>query len=555
MTYLKSILYMLFFSVLLPLELLIWGQALDSALDRTYLSKRLLLSLFFELPQGTWLITGILAAGAILQASLELGRKSHCRDFLLFCGFPFYMLSLFMLFRLPCSMAIGTGLITMAAAAVWFAYPAEGRPDFPLQDDRTVKATRFQHLTALFLLLGILFPGILIFQEGYQLWLAFQWTPLLVILPLAGVFLPTPGQLREYLTGGLYALILSALIYGIGQMFSENTVRTDWGIAVSYIFLELLISRMIRPILPEIRNNSLIILGLSSLATYWIMPPICSPWIITLSMYILYLLIENRRTIRKKIFSRTHFHRSEVHLLSWEEYAAQAWGFGGLLAAWLAGPALLRQILFGLGTMLAAGIIRSRLLSNTKSDHLVLENFPYVLEISALLFSVMLCCSSGDSGIPGTSSRNTVMILLSVYAAASCIMQMIWNIGGMIGRYNPERPSLQFFHIFCQFGIGFLLVILFFVEAPASVLLGFFCILNGIAKIADNSFLKSQRDLGLTAGWVLIMIGQFVFVSSAETILPKPEWSVGAPVYALISCAALYVYRLFDSHNRRIPGS
>ena len=554
-TYLKSILYMLFFSVLLPLELLIWGQALDSALDRTYLSKRLLLSLFFDLPRETWLITGILAAGAILQASLELGRKSHRRDYLLFCGFPPFMLSLFMYYRLPCSMAIGTGLITLTAAAVWYAYPAEGRPDFPLPDDRTVKATRIQRLTALFLLLGILFPGILIFQEGCQLWLAFQWTPLLMILPLAGVLLPTPGQLREYLTGGLYALILSALIYGIGQMFAENTIRTDCGIAVSYIFLELLVSRMIRPLLPEVRNNSLIILGLSSLATYWIMPPVCSPWIITLSMYVLYLVIDNRRAIRKKIFSRTHFSSSEVHLLSWEEYAAQAWGFGGLLAAWLAGPALLRQILFGLGAVLIAGIIRSRLLNNTKSDHLVLERFPYVLEISALLLSVMLCSSSGNSGIPGGSSRNTVMILLSIYAAACCIMQVIWNIGGMIGRYNPERPSLQFFHIVCQFGIGFLLVMLSSVEAPASVLLGFFCILNGIVKLADNSFLKNRRDLGLTAGWVLIAIGQFVFVSSAETILPKPEWSVGAPVCALISCAALYVYRLFDFHNRRIPGA
>jgi uncharacterized membrane protein HdeD (DUF308 family) len=137
-------------------------------------------------------------------------------------------------------------------------------------------------------------------------------------------------------------------------------------------------------------------------------------------------------------------------------------------------------------------------------------------------------------------------------------MQMIWNIGGLIGRYTPYRPSLQVFNIFCQFGMGFLLVMLFFIQAPASVLLGCFCILTGIVRIAGCSFLKKQdKKTGLTASWVLIVIGQFVFVSSAEAILPAPEWSLGAPVCALVSCAALYVYRLFDfsNRNRRIPGS
>ena len=559
-SYLKSLLYMLFFSVVLPAELLIWGQALDTTLANTYLAKRLRLSLFFDLPRSFWLAAAILALAAILFAAVELGRKSHRCDILLFCGFPYYMFSLFVFFNMPCTAAIGTGLIILTAWAVWFIYPKEDRPPFPLPDDLTVTATPVQRLTAVFFLLGILAAGMLIFQEGYQLWLAFQWTPLLVIVPLAGIILPTPGQLREYLIGGAHSLALGALIYGIGQWFPDSSLRTDWSIVSTYIFLELLVSQMIRPILPRVRNNSLIILGLSSLVTFWIMPPICSVWIVTLSMYVLYLVIDNRKAILKKMFYRTSFRRTaEVHLLSWEEYAAQAWGFGGLLAAWLAGPQQLPQILIGLGAVLLAGLIRSRLLNDLRSEHLILKSFPYALEISALLLSVMFSCSWTDSSCSvGGTSLDMVMILLSIYAAVSCVMQMIWNIGGLVGRYTQERPALQMCHVFCQFGMGFLLIMLFFIQAPASVLLGCFCILTGIIRIADNSFLKKQdKRPGLTAAWVLIIIGQFVFVSSSETILPEPEWSLGAPVCALVSCAALYVYRLFDfsNRNRRIAES
>ena len=556
MSYLKSILYILFFSVLVPLELVIWGQALDTALGRTYLSRRMQLSLFYDLPREIWLTVAVLSLGAILRAGLELGRESHRRDMLLFCGFPFYMFSIFILLKMPCAAAIGTGLVVLTACAVWFACPAEGRPPFPLMDDRPVKADPLQRLTAGVILAGLLLAGVLIFQEGYQLWLALEWTPLLVIVPLAGLFLPTPGQLREYLAGGLHALVLTALIYGIGQLFKDNFIRTDLGIVSAYIFLELLVSQMIRPLLPKVRNSSLIILGLSSLVTFWIMPPICSPWIVTLSMYVLYLVIDNRKAIRKKILSRANTRRTEVHFLSWEEYAAQAWGVGGLLAAWLAGPKLLPQILIGLGVVLLAGLIRSRLLNDLQTDHLILKRFPYAIEISVLLLTVVFFCGRPDPYCAtGVSPQGMVMIQLSIYAAVSCVMQMIWNIGGLIGRYTQERPSLLFFHIFSQFGIGFLLVLLFFVQAPASVLLGCFCTLTGIVKLADNSFLrKTDIKQGLTVGWLLIVIGQFVFVSSAETILPEPVWSMGAPVCALIFCTALYVYRLFDvrNHTRRI---
>ena len=99
--------------------------------------------------------------------------------------------------------------------------------------------------------------------------------------------------------------------------------------------------------------------------------------------------------------------------------------------------------------------------------------------------------------------------------------------------------------------MGFLLVLLFLVQSPASVLLGFFCVLSGIVWIGSAAYRKPGKNPGLTMGWVLIGIGQFIFVSPSEILLPFPKWSPGAAVAAVMACASLYLYRLFDFRNRR----
>ena len=77
------------------------------------------------------------------------------------------------------------------------------------------------------------------------------------------------------------------------------------------------------------------------------------------------------------------------------------------------------------------------------------------------------------------------------------------------------------------------------------------CILTGIVKIGDSSFEKNSLHLGVTIGWVLIILGQFIFVSPVKTPLPKPEWSYYAAVYALLACTAFYIQRFFDFINSK----
>ena len=538
----KGMLYFLVFALLLPGELLVWGYALDAGLAGSYLAKRLQLSFYFDLPRGVFWGTAVLALVCISRAVVELSRRSHACDSLLFGGFPLYMFSLFLIFQLPCAMAFGIPLILLTVIALWFAHRPEDRPAFLLPETLNERAVFSQRVVAFFQLLPVLLGGSLIFQEGYLLWLSFRWTPVLIAAPLAGLLLPKPGQLREYVVSSVYVLILCGCIYGVGQFFAESVALTDFGIIMAYIFLELLMAMMIRPLLPQVRNISLLILGLSSLLTFWIMPPVCSPWFITMPVYVLYLLIDNRKALRKKLLSRAHFRHSNVHILSWEEYASQAWGFGALLAAYLAGPSLISQILFGLTVILIGGLIRSRILCDSSSDHLILRNFPYAIEITALLLSVIVSCSF---------SRDAIMILLSAFAAASCLMQMIWSVGGLIGKYTGERPSRLLFQIFSYGGMVFLLVFLFLIQAPAAVLLGCFCILSGIVRIGGEAYCRPDEKFGSSTGWVMIVIGQFFFVSSSGVQLPKPEWHSGAAVAALAGCAALYIYRLYDFRNRR----
>ncbi|MBO4647304.1 MAG: hypothetical protein J5806_04030 [Lentisphaeria bacterium] len=537
----KGIIYLLLYAIVVPGGLLIWGRAVDDALEGTYLAKRIQMCLWFDLPQWIFLLLGVLALASIIRAAVELNRGSHRCDALLYAGFPFYMLCWFFYLRMSCSIVFGIPLICLGSAAIWMVCRRKDRPPLlPLPPDGKVPpALRFGVLV---LLLAIFFAAGLLFQEAYLLWALFPGALALALVPLLGFLLPKPEQLREYVSSSFYALLLCGMIYLAGQFYGENMVLMDFGIIAAYLFLELQLALLIRALVPPRRNFSLVILGLSAVVSWRIVLPLCNPWIVTLSMYILYLLIDNRKAIHKKLLSRSHFHHAEVHMLSWEDYAGQAWGFGALLAAYLAGPDRLFQVLAGLGAVLAGALLHSRLESNPDGDHVVLRNFPHTAEVSALLIT----------GIVGWDTREELMIMLSAFAAASCLMRMIWSVGGLIGRRGWEHPYLQEFRIISNAGICFLLTVLFFVQAPASVLLGSFLTLRGIARIWEFAYHdRRQPGIGLTSGWVLILIGLFVFVSSPAARLPVPEWSPLDAVCAVLACAAFYVWRLFDFYFRR----
>lgn len=531
---------MLGFGFLLPGELLVWSRALDHALADSYLTKHLYLSFLWELPP--WLLPVVWGAAlcCLLRGCVELGRGSHACDAMLFGSFPLYMLSMFLFFRLPCGVAVATPCLSLGAAALWFAFHPPGRPAFPVPDDPGRTATALDRLTALFPLLTIQCGAWLMFQEGYLLWLSFRWTPLLALLPLAGILLPKQDEIREYVLASAWALLLCALVFGAGLLFVDGAGMTDFSIVLAYLFLELEVALILRPLLPKVRNRSLVILLASLAATPRIMPPVCRGVIVTMVMYVLYLFLDNRHAIRKKLFSRSHFRNPQIRFLTWEEYAAQALGFGALLAVCLAGPKMVPAILTGIAAVFMAAMLRTKLPGKAVEDPVLLRNFPYAAETAALALTVIVC----------SPSLEAAMTLGCAYVCASCLMRTIWGIGALIGGFVPERHVPLVFQALSYGALCFLLFLLSCFQAPVSLALGLFCLLSGVIQIGAASSLRRGGKLRFSVGWLLIAIGQVITVMPPHLRLPVPQWSSGAAVCALAACAGLYFFRTFDFRTR-----
>ena len=265
---LPTILYVLAFALLLPLELLIWGSALDNALAGTYLSRRLQLNLLTDLPG--WLIY---VSGAAAFCGMVCGlvcRRNGCSryDALLYGSFPLYMLMLFLHFRLFCAVALGIPLICLGTAGCWFAYRTPGRTPFLPPSDLTRCALWTERLSCLWLLLAVQFCGCLLLQEGYSLWAVSPKQGVFALLPFAGILLPKPGQLRDYVLGSVCALFCIGAVYGVGQLLIQDILQQlDFSVAMTWLFWELECALLLRPFLPKVRNSSLLILGLSACST------------------------------------------------------------------------------------------------------------------------------------------------------------------------------------------------------------------------------------------------------------------------------------------------
>lgn len=523
---------------MLPAELLIWGRALDYALEDSFLARRILMSPFFELPPV--LLWGMTAAGALcmIRAFFTICRGSRAFDALLYSGFSLFMAGLFLLFRMPVAAALGTPLVILGSIAAWFAYRHPERMPFLIPSD-VQRPSFYERLLAAFQLLPVVCGACLLFQDGYLLWLSFRFTPLLIAVPFLGCLLPTREKLRSYVSGSVYALILCGIVFAVMSLFGEGTFLLDLCIFMAFLFLELECALMLREVLPKFRNVSLVILLLSGAATPFLIPPVMEPWIVTLSMYMMYLFIDNRSAIRKKLLSRAHFSSPNIRFITKEEYAAQAWGFGAMLVAWLVGMQGVLVVIAVVAAVFAGALWRTRILCRDE-DHLFLGNFPYAIETGALLLAV----------VSFSPSRPATMVMLAACACAAPMMRAIWQTGAFISKFGDERPTALFYMALANAGLFFLLLVMYLSRVSPAILIGTYFMLAGILRIGAASYTRGGGELKRAFGWVLIVIGQFVSVVPPEAPLPTPEWTNGAVICGVIAFAALYLFRTFDFRNR-----
>lgn len=532
------VLYILAFAVLLPAELLIWGRALDYAFEDSYLARRILMSPFFDLPVFLLMLLAGIGAVCMIRAFFAICRNSRAYDALLYSGFSLFMAALFLIFRMPVTTALGIPFVILGSIAAWFAYRHPDRLPFLIPKDDNCPSF-YERLLAAFQLLPVICGGCLLFQEGYLLWLSFRFTPFLILVPFLGCFLPTREKLRAFVGGSVFSLILCGIVFGVMMLFAEGILLLDLCICMAFLFLELETALIFRELLPKVRNISLLILFLSVVTTPSVMPPICSPWIISLSMYMMYLFIDNRSLIRKKLLSRAHFSSPDIRFITKEEYAAQAWGFGAMLVAWLVGTEGILIVLGMVAAVFVGALWRTWLLRN-EEEHLFLSNFPYAMETAALILAI----------VSFSPSRHMTMVMLAACVCAAPMMRAIWQTGSLISKFGEERPTALFYLVLANTGLFFLLLIMYLSGVTPAILIGTYFMLAGILRIGAASYIRGGGELKRAFGWVLIVIGQFISVVPPEAPLPEPEWSNGAVICGIVAFAALYLFRTFDFRNR-----
>ena len=535
-----QILYFAFFTILLPGELVGWGKLLDEELSNSYYARRLLLNPLFECPRPLLLLIAATALISIIFSLIARQKQYKPAEILLYYSIPLYTAVLFILFRLPLAFVIGTPLVCFASIAIWFLRKKRTPHTFLIKPE-PVRATWKDRIKTLMLLLPVNVAACIFFQEGYDRWFLLGWTNIFIFFPFAGCLLPRKDQLREYGGGSVVALILCALIHGFLTIILP-TQTMEISINLAFLYFELECALLFRMFLPNRKNMSLLILALGMIFSYYVLPAVCFSWVIALSLYILFQFIENRHFIRKKLFSRKHIPHVNIHIISADEFAAQAWGFGALAAAWLAGPERIFQLIALILAVLAGSLIRSKILSDSMKEHNFLRYFPFMPEITMLLLTV----------ITVGKNREDSMTLLAICSCAACLMAFVWYSGTLIGRFGKLRPAASAFIALSTLGTFLFLLSLFFRQIPVTLMLGIFCMLAGVIRLGAASFYRQQPGhLKVTIGVILCLIGQILAAAPPDFRLPRPVWSKNILICFAVAIFAYYLFRIFDFRKRK----
>ena len=538
----RTVLYFLCFALLLPCEMLIWGRALDESLAGTYLAQRISLNILLEIPRPLLIPAGIGVLYGIFRGSASLQKKSHAEDGVLYSCVISWIALLFLYFRLPCSFAVILPLVCIAATGAWYvsdSYPLRKR--FLLSRDRSRKATVPEYFRAFLLLLGLQCSGCILFQSGYSFWFSFPLSGGIAFLPFLGLLQRTPGKLRNYIHSVFEALILCTILFAGSHFILEESMMQDLGIFLSTLFVVIQCMLFLRQWFNGIRNLSIVLLIPAWGISFLILPGICSVFLVPLTAFLLYLLIDNAGRIRKTLLRRIR-HRKPLHrkfLLTEDKYKAAAWGASAVLTSYLLGPGKFKEILICIGVLLASALLRAKFLHNRQEDHLILRNFPHIAEVIFLGITLLLL----------SRTKPELLQALCAFACGSTLLQSIWHTGEFLGQFHSSRGvvSRYFLSAACTL-LSLLMILLFYGKLPAGLYLGIYLILSGVIRVWDSSFHAKEEERRETAGWVLVVLGQFISVTSPSILLPAPEW-YGKVVYCglFAAVAALYTFYILDS--------
>ena len=532
---------------LIPVLLTLWTVLAGGDLfNDSYFSKRLLGNFLFQLPPQV-VSTGSLIATLLIIAGIWKKDRSEKMRFASYAGFILLLTIIFLHLQLPFGIGVTLPLTILGCTALYTSSRKDPRKKlFP---GRKTFASLPERFAALIILSMIVFASQFIFQEGTDYFLLRKEGFLFILAPLSGCLLYSGKKLRDYLIASSTGFLFLAAVFAFITAFSDTLWIMDIAIICSFIFLEYENLLLLRGFLPEFKNLSLVFLVLLLLFNNKILPAPGDPTIMTLSVFILYILGDNCerivKNIRRKLDPKRNFLAKPPEIV----FAVQAWCLSAFVLICLTRGRGVAAFLFLTVILFCTGILKMLLKQKMpENNDKTKENkwkdaagfFPLLPECCVILLFALAQFFTGFRIFP------------AAIIAAGCCGACIWNLGNVITGKDARKLSIHasLYHAGATGMIFLFMLLLFCCKVSSNTAAGTGLILTGCTLLGEGAYVRFSRitaEGSLLRKWmayITIALG-LAFAAFPGIPLKIPRWDPAAVACGAVAFFAVNMYYIF----------
>lgn len=531
--------------LLVPALLLIWTALVSGdPLELSYFSKRLLASRLFLLPD-TLFHGGIFFAVFLIVAGTGAKERSEKMRFAAYAGTVLLMTLIFLRLRIPFGIGVTVPLLLLGCVSLYVSGRKDPRKKlFPGKRSLAGLSERF----AAGIFLGmIVFASFLLFQEGTDYVLLRKGGMVFLLLPLAGCLLPSGKSLRDYLVSTGTGFVFLGAAFAFIAAFADTLWIMDIAIVFSFLFLEYEFLLLLRGILPEFKNLSLIFLVLLLFVNGKILPGVCDANIVTLSVFVLYILGDNAERVLKFVRRRLDAERNRLSRPPREGIAVQAWCLSAFVLVCLGGAGSVLPLLFLMTLLFCTGILKLLLRrSPGRAPARWEESLPLLPEKIVIALFAVLQVFLGEKSF------------LAAAVAAECFGFCAWNLGIVIARDGTGKRSVpaSLYHAAASGGIFLFMLLLFFYGVSSSVAASMGLVLEACALLGEGAYVRRAgggEEGSLLRKWVSGILAALGFAAAAlpSSPLKMPVWELSAVPCGALAFFAVNVYLILENKLKK----
>ena len=537
--------------LLVPSLLLLWTVlASGDPLELSYFSRRILSSRLFLLPE-TLFRAGVFCAVFCTVYSIVAGalakERSEKMRFAAYAGTVLLMILIFLRLKIPFGIGVTVPLLLLGSVSLY----TSGRKDprkklFP--GKRALAGLSQRFAAGIFLGL-IVFISLFLFQEGTDYVLLRKGGVCLLLLPMAGCLLPSGKSLRDYLVSTGTGFVFLGAVFAFIAAFADTLWIMDIAIVFTFLFLEYQALLLLRGILPELRNLSLIFLVLLLFVNGKILPGVCDTNIVTLSVFVLYILGDNAERMLKILRRRLDPERDKLFKPLRKDLALQGWCLSSFVLVCLGGAGSVLPLLFLMTLLFCTGILKLLLKKESGFGRALAsleEDLPLLPEKCLIVLFAVLQVLLGEKNF------------LASVIAAGCCFSCIRNLGFVITGSGTGKRSVHasLYHAAASGGIFLFMLLLFFYGVSSSVAASMGLLLESCALLGEGAYLRSAcggnqgRLLRIWVSGVIASLG-FAVAALPSVPLPMPSWELSAVACGALAFFALNVYAILEDKLKK----